>query len=410
MNQIQNKNYWNYHIDKSDDMYLIYTHPQCQSHSKIVSFDLDQTLIQTKSGKLFGKDANDWKWLNDKVVPQLQQEVSNGCKIVIFSNQNGLLSNGLIIIERMNEFIDKIEQISKQLEQHNVFIQVFVALECNLYRKPTTGMWKLLEQNNNSITIQKEVSIYVGDAAGRIDIKRKNKRIDFGCCDRQFAKNVGITFFTPEEYFEKKTIQPFEWDDCDMKEQQILLQNESLMNKISFSFESSHKNIIVENCSTNEMKQNTKEIILFVGYPCCGKTSFYHKYLKQYEYELITPKLFQSSQLCIDKCIEILQTKSIVIDDTNHEKEMRIDYIILAKELGLSIRCFFFSISFQICHHLEEYQRLSTSNYHFQSSLKSFNKKLYQPSEKEGFSSIIEIPFFIDNDYISNTSLFYSFL
>ena len=67
MNQIQNKNYWNYHIDKSDEMYLIYTHPQCQSHSKIVSFDLDQTLIQTKSGKLFGKDANDWKWLNDKV-------------------------------------------------------------------------------------------------------------------------------------------------------------------------------------------------------------------------------------------------------------------------------------------------------------------------------------------------------
>lgn len=36
----------------------------------IASFDMDWTLIQTKSGKQFAQNSNDWKfWHDDKVVP-----------------------------------------------------------------------------------------------------------------------------------------------------------------------------------------------------------------------------------------------------------------------------------------------------------------------------------------------------
>ena len=32
---------------------------------------MDETLIKTKSGKKFAKDANDWQWWNPKVIPTI---------------------------------------------------------------------------------------------------------------------------------------------------------------------------------------------------------------------------------------------------------------------------------------------------------------------------------------------------
>lgn len=41
--------------------------------------------------------------------------------------------------------------------------------------------------------VDKSSSFYVGDAAGR--------RIDHSACDIDWAKNVGIHFYTPEQFF-----------------------------------------------------------------------------------------------------------------------------------------------------------------------------------------------------------------
>lgn len=40
--------------------------------AKIASFDMDDTIITRKSGAKFPKDANDWLFLNDKVVPKIK--------------------------------------------------------------------------------------------------------------------------------------------------------------------------------------------------------------------------------------------------------------------------------------------------------------------------------------------------
>lgn len=37
----------------------------------VLSFDMDDTLIRTKSGAKFAKDANDWQWWHAKVIPTI---------------------------------------------------------------------------------------------------------------------------------------------------------------------------------------------------------------------------------------------------------------------------------------------------------------------------------------------------
>ena len=60
---------------------------------KIAGFDLDGTLITTKSGKKFPVNDDDWRLLfNEKIKNKLQQLVSDGFIIAIFTNQNGIQS------------------------------------------------------------------------------------------------------------------------------------------------------------------------------------------------------------------------------------------------------------------------------------------------------------------------------
>lgn len=40
---------------------------------RMVAFDLDSTIIATRSGATFAKDANDWKFWDATVIPKLQQ-------------------------------------------------------------------------------------------------------------------------------------------------------------------------------------------------------------------------------------------------------------------------------------------------------------------------------------------------
>lgn len=58
---------------------------------KIAGFDMDGTWIETKSGKRFAVDVNDWKWFHPTLArTKLEKLVREGYEIVLFSNQNGI--------------------------------------------------------------------------------------------------------------------------------------------------------------------------------------------------------------------------------------------------------------------------------------------------------------------------------
>lgn len=73
-------------------------------------------------------------------------------------------------------------------------------------------MWELFLQRNGPVDLDQ--SFYVGDAAGRPADGIHPK--DFSCSDRKFASNVGIKFYTPEEYFLGEAPRPFSWDTPDL--------------------------------------------------------------------------------------------------------------------------------------------------------------------------------------------------
>lgn len=104
---------------------------------QIAGFDLDGTLIITKSGARFPKGAEDWRFAFPEVPKKLRAFNTDKYKIVIFTNQAGIGLGKL----KINEFKPKIEKIICELD---IPVQVFVSTGKGVYRKPAPGMWDSL--------------------------------------------------------------------------------------------------------------------------------------------------------------------------------------------------------------------------------------------------------------------------
>jgi bifunctional polynucleotide phosphatase/kinase len=104
------------------------------------------------------------------------------------------------------------------LNQVNSPVLFMAAMKKDMYRKPMTGMWDWLEENNDDVPIDKSTSFYIGDAAGRADGWKLKLKKDHSCSDRKFAHNIQIAFHTPEEFFMKENKAVFEWRGFNAKE------------------------------------------------------------------------------------------------------------------------------------------------------------------------------------------------
>jgi len=121
---------------------LIYDISSLPPSDKIAAFDLDSTLIQTKSGAVFGKDRDDWKWLYPEVPKKLKTLHSDGYRIVIFTNQNGV-GKGTTNID---EFKGKIMGIMKSIQ---IPMLVLTATDKDKYRKPRRELWQYFINSMN---------------------------------------------------------------------------------------------------------------------------------------------------------------------------------------------------------------------------------------------------------------------
>ena len=102
---------------------LIMTYGECKPRSKIAGFDMDGTLITTKSGKVFAVDKNDWRLLFDQVTSKVLQKLheEDRFKIVVMTNQAGIASGKV----KVADLKEKVEAIAKALK---VPLQVIVLL------------------------------------------------------------------------------------------------------------------------------------------------------------------------------------------------------------------------------------------------------------------------------------------
>ena len=304
--------------------------------SKIISFDLDDTLI-TEKGKKFQYNENfpkDYKTMYDekKMNETLEEYSKKNYIFIVFSNQS-IISLGKINEDLFKERIDK-----KEL--------------------------------NNNIKIDKENSYYIGDAAGRE--KTKNKKKDFSDSDYKFALNCNLNFLTPEEFFlnEKQTIP-----------------------KIKEDYH------IYDNNNNDHIKFNdkNKEMIILIGAPGSGKSTFCENYLKNYI--RINQDNLKNKKKCFEKAIEAIKdNNNIVIDNTNPQKNIREEYIKIAKDNNYKVRAFIMKVNKDLAFHLNNLRIINNERKHFseavnQIPIHTFFKNYEEPKFNEGFDDIVQVNF-----------------
>ncbi|GJJ15534.1 hypothetical protein Clacol_009812 [Clathrus columnatus] len=253
-------------IKTSSRTFLHGTHLSPPQSSKVAAFDLDGVLIKPKSGGTYPKGRNDWMWWRPLVKDKLSELYEKGYTIAIFSNQ------GTTSQKTIDEWKNKIPLIAKELP--NTPFRIFAAQGYDWYRKPMPGMWLEFEKINN---------VAIGDAAGRPG--------DHSDTDRKLALNIGLSFFTPEEFFLDKPPTPYKLMGFDIKGWPT---DQPLFVPTSTSLIPTGNPSLVE-------------AVLFVGYPASGKTTFYRRYFEPKGYKHINQDILKTRSKCVKAVEECLK-------------------------------------------------------------------------------------------------------
>ncbi|KAM3615776.1 uncharacterized protein V6R79_007629 [Siganus canaliculatus] len=355
---------------------MLYTAAGVKASDKIAGFDIDGCIITTKSGKVFPTSPDDWKILYPEIQPKLASLLKKGHKVVFFTNQMGIAKGKL----RPEVFKSKVEDILTTLQ---LSVQVFVATAPGIYRKPVMGMWNyLFEKANDGVTVDKKQSFFVGDAAGRPENWAPGrKKKDFSCSDRLFALNIGLPFYTPEEFFLGWKAAPYNLPKYDPRKDE---PNAKLYEPASASLTSSKT-----------------EVIVAVGFPASGKSTFFHTHIIPKGYVYVNRDTLGSWQKCVSACERALKEgKSVAVDNTNPDPESRKRYVDVAKAIGVPCRCFQFSATLEQAKHNNRFREMAPSDTkHAKVNdmiFHSYKKHFVAPVLSEGFTEILQIHFVPD--------------
>jgi bifunctional polynucleotide phosphatase/kinase len=140
-------------------------------------------------------------------------------------------------------------------------------------------MWNELEHifSEDGVQIDKNASFFVGDAAGRMN--------DFASTDRKWAVNIGIPFYTPEEYFLQLPSAPYNLPGFHV----------SSLPKLP-SLDPPTAKILPDTAGT--------ELVVFLGFPCLGKSTFFRRHFAPAGYTHINQDTLGSRSKCM-KAVEV---------------------------------------------------------------------------------------------------------
>jgi D-glycero-D-manno-heptose 1,7-bisphosphate phosphatase len=161
------------------------------SHIKLVIFDVDGTLVTTKSGATFRKSADDWQWLPGR-LERLHQLDAQGIYLAIATNQGGVAFGHLVYYEMRYELRrladeGRIDFTAICFTHPQAKIEAF--RQDSDRRKPGPGM---LLDAMEALKIGPIHTLMVGDRPE----------------DEQAAQNAGVAFMWADEFFgDKETEQ-----------------------------------------------------------------------------------------------------------------------------------------------------------------------------------------------------------
>ncbi|XP_065082814.1 uncharacterized protein F21D5.5 [Ochlerotatus camptorhynchus] len=374
--------------DLDSKQIYVFTGKDVVASEKIAAYDLDGTLIKTKSGNVFPKTIDDWQIAFPEVPGKLKSLHKNGFKIVLFTNQAGIARGKL----KIEDFKQKIGSIQAKL---NIPFQVFVSTGKGKYRKPLPGMWDTLCQlKNDGVKVDKARSFYVGDAAGRPEQKKPVKRKkDFSCGDRLMAINVGLPFFIPEVHFQNAKDAEWTKPEFDPK---LALENREIL--------SPHGSKLVS---------SQLEVIIMVGFPGSGKSHFVTTHLQPKGYVPINRDTLGSWQKCTSLLESSLRSgKRAVVDNTNPDADSRKRFVDIARKMKVPCRCFKMSVTYKQAKHNNTFREL-TDRTHASINDMVFNmykSKYQEPSLEEGFEEIVKVNFLPRFDSDANEKLYKLYL
>tara|TARA_B110000259_G_scaffold182679_1_gene226667 strand:+ start:115 stop:1059 length:945 start_codon:yes stop_codon:yes gene_type:complete len=295
--------------------------------SKMAGFDYDHTLVKPKTKSTFSKDENDWMWLRPNVPEMLIEIYKKGYAIVIFTNQS-------------NSRSFKIKQIINVFTGLKLPVNIFIAWRTT-FKKPNPYMYNVYIDKR--ALVNKKASFYVGDALGRVG--------DFADSDKQFAINSGIKYISPEQIF------PF-------------TEAKASSSLVSIP--------------------DHREIVLMMGYPGSGKSSFAEKAFKGHPYIIIHGDDHSSeSQLkkAYKSAIETHSDKSIILDATHSNKKKRQIFIEIAQKANIPIRLIHLTTSIEESMH----RNLQREKPVPKIALYLYRKHFEKAELAEGFFEIIDI-------------------
>lgn len=264
----------------------------------VYMFDLDYTLIKTKSGKKFPTNKNDWELLYSVIQDKMKKISSSNSLIGIVSNQKGLKNK-----EQKEDWVFKIKQINKVI----LLDFVFASIADNRFRKPLPGSFEFIKEKFANIDwnnlIEKKKVYYIGDAFGR--------ETDFSDTDIKFAINNDLRFKTPEIFF-----------NIDEEKENGKIGSITYPTIKYFTFQAQTK---LFDELDKIIERNKKILILTIGLPASGKSFLRKELIKRF------PQFYYSNNDDInDKVQSRMLIKNITInydyiidDNTNLDSMVR---------------------------------------------------------------------------------------
>ena len=365
-----------------EDTVICNAYNNFKSGKKLLSFDLDDTIIsfeKKKSKKSKSPDKKNNKEKEEsctfsfdikKIKSKLEEYQKKNYIFAIFSNQNGIELGHI----KENEFKKKIDNIFKE-ELKYPFATIF-AKDKDYYRKPSPGMLEIFKKYfNQNLDLDLNECIYVGDAAGRKKSKTYKKN-DFSDSDYKFAINCQFKFFTPEEFFlNEKSEYPKIINN---------LHDYDQNNNDHIKFDSS---------------PDFKEVIMLIGSPGSGKSTYTENFLVPKGYVRINQDNLKTREKVIKALIQnINDGKKIVIDSTNPQKNSRSEFINICKKNKYPIRAFVFKMEKEFAMHLNNLRAINKNRKHFSGHVNNipihtFYKNYQKPEISEGFNEIVDVNF-----------------